>query len=272
MRGALRLNGTLIRLSHYTEPCSALQGTDWRRYGDDFGTALFRLFDELRRPARHGRPDDPGRPGSHEGDQLSRNTSKSTSATRQRPVRADAQRNIETLLRTALAVFDSSGVDAPVREIAEKAGVGVGTIYRHFPRRADLIVAALRSEVDACADAGAELAAKHDAAGEALAEWVERYVEFVTTRRGLAGALTSGDPAFEGLPPYFLQRLRPVVQNLLDAAAEAGEIRRGVKPDELLCAVGALCSPLDCPEPPEARRLVGLFLDGLRFGAQRQSR
>jgi AcrR family transcriptional regulator len=193
---------------------------------------------------------------------------KSTSAAAQRPVRSDAQRNIETLLRTALEVFDSSGVDAPVREIAEKAGVGIGTIYRHFPRRADLIVAALRSEVDACADAGAELAAKHGA-GQALVEWVERYVEFVTTRRGLAGALTSGDPAFEGLPPYFLQRLRPVVQRLLDAATAAGEIRDGVKPDELLCAVGALCSPLDCPDPPEARRLVGLFLDGLRFGAKR---
>lgn len=192
--------------------------------------------------------------------------SKSASATEQRPVRADAQRNIETLLRTALAVFDTSGVDAPVREIAEKAGVGIGTIYRHFPRRADLIVAALRSEVDACADAGTELAARHGA-GEALAEWVERYVEFVTTRRGLASAMTSGDPAFEGLPPYFLQRLRPVVQDLLDAATAAGEIRSGVKADELLCAVGALCSPLDCPEPPEARRLVGLFLDGLRYGA-----
>jgi len=186
-------------------------------------------------------------------------------------VRADAQRNIETLLRTALEVFDSSGVDAPVREIAEKAGVGVGTIYRHFPRRADLIVAALRSEVDACADTGGELVASRDG-GAALVEWVERYVEFVTKRRGFAGALTSGDPALEGLSGYFLDRLRPVVQRLLDAAAAAGEIRDGLKPDELLCAVGALCAPLDCPEPPEARRLVALFLDGLRFGAKRYSR
>lgn len=193
-----------------------------------------------------------------------------SAATEQRTVRADAQRNIETLLRTALAVFDSSGIDAPVREIAEKAGVGVGTIYRHFPRRSDLVVAALRSEVDDCANAGAELAAKHDA-GRALTEWVERYVEFVTKRRGFAVALTSGDPAFEGLPAYFLERLRPVVQRLLDAATAAGEIRGGIKPDELMCAVGALCSPLDCPDPPEARRLVALFLDGLRFSAKRLS-
>jgi len=206
--------------------------------------------------------------GIREGDELNSKMSKSKNAPAQRPVRADAQRNIETLLRTALAVFDTSGVDAPVREIAEKAGVGVGTIYRHFPRRADLIVAALRSEVDACANAAAELAAKHGA-GEALVRWVDRYVEFVTARRGFAGALTAGDPAFEGLPSYFLQRLRPAVQSLLDAASAAGEIRSGITPDELLCAVGALCSPLDCPDPPEARRLVGLFYDGLRFGAKR---
>ncbi|MCQ4437706.1 TetR/AcrR family transcriptional regulator, partial [Clostridioides difficile] len=69
-----------------------------------------------------------------------------------RAVRADAQRNIDTLLRTALAVFETAGVDAPVREIAQKAGVGIGTIYRHFPKRSDLVVAALCSEVDVCAD------------------------------------------------------------------------------------------------------------------------
>jgi AcrR family transcriptional regulator len=182
-------------------------------------------------------------------------------------VRADAQRNIDTLLRTALAVFDSSGVDAPVREIAQKAGVGVGTIYRHFPRRSDLVVAALRSEVDACADAGAELAARHGA-GTALVQWVERYVEFVTTRRGLAAALSSGDTALKDLPAYFQQRLRPVVQELLDAATASGEIRQGVRADELLCAVGALCAPLEYTDnPPDARKLVALFLDGLRYGA-----
>jgi AcrR family transcriptional regulator len=193
-------------------------------------------------------------------------TNKSTSESATRSVRADAQRNIETLLRTALEVFESSGVDAPVREIAQKAGVGVGTIYRHFPKRSDLVVAALCSEVDACADAGAELAAKHGG-GEALVEWIERYVEFVTARRGLAAAMNSGDDAFKALPTYFLERLRPVVQRLLDAAIASGDIREGILPDELLCAVGALCAPLECPDPPDARRLVALFVDGLRYGA-----
>src|SRR6266852_5017284 len=84
-----------------------------------------------------------------------------------RRVRADAQRNIDTLLQTAMAVFATSGVDAPVREIAEKAGVGVGTVYRHFPQRADLIAAVLRREIDACADAASVLAAGHKP-GEAL--------------------------------------------------------------------------------------------------------
>ncbi|WP_175839398.1 TetR/AcrR family transcriptional regulator [Burkholderia anthina] len=197
--------------------------------------------------------------------------SKSTTEQSPRAVRADAQRNIETLLRAALEVFDSSGVDAPVREIAQKAGVGIGTIYRHFPKRSDLVVAALCSEVDACADAAVDLTAKHGA-GDALVGWIECYVEFVTNRRGLAAALNSGDPAFKALPLYFLERLRPVVRSLLDAATSAGEIREGILPDELLCAVGALSAPLECPEPPDARRLVSLFVDGLRYGANLQAR
>ncbi|RQR49815.1 TetR/AcrR family transcriptional regulator [Burkholderia sp. Bp9140] len=183
-----------------------------------------------------------------------------------RTVRADAQRNIDTLLRTALEVFESSGVDAPVREIALKAGVGIGTIYRHFPRRSDLVVAALCSEVDACAEVGIELAGTLGP-GDALAGWVDHYVAFVTKRRGLAAAMNSGDPAFKALPLYFLERLRPVVRNLLDAAIAAGEIRDGIQPDELMCAVGALCAPLECPDPPDAKRLVALFVDGLRYRA-----
>ena len=101
-------------------------------------------------------------------------------------------------------------------------------------------------------------------------KWVERYVEFVTTRRGLATALSSGDAALKDLPVYFQQRLRPVVQKLLDSATAVGEIRKGVQPGELLCAVGALCAPLEYTNnPPDARKLVGLFLDGLRYGANR---
>ena len=91
-----------------------------------------------------------------------------------RRLRADAQRNIDALLEAAKAVFVASGVDAPVREIAEKAGVGIGTIYRHFPQRSDLIVGVFRREVDACADAAAVLAAEFEP-GEALARWIAAF-------------------------------------------------------------------------------------------------
>src|ERR1700761_3772770 len=139
-----------------------------------------------------------------------------------RRVRADAQRNIDTLLQTAMAVFATSGVDAPVREIAEKAGVGFGTIYRHFPQRSDLIAAVFRREIDACADAVPVLAAEHRP-GEALARWMQRYAAFIAAKRGLAKALHSGDPAFDSLPGYFDQRLRPAVHRLIDSAVAAGE-------------------------------------------------
>lgn len=183
-----------------------------------------------------------------------------------RRVRADARRNIDALLQSALAVFATSGVDAPVREIAEKAGVGVGTVYRHFPQRSDLIAAVFRREIDACADAAPVLAAEHGP-GEALARWMQRYAAFVATKRGLATALHSGNPAFDSLPGYFETRLRPALRTLLDAAAEAGEVRADVDPDDLLRAVSSLCMPAHADGPAHAWRMVALLVDGLRYGA-----
>ena len=183
-----------------------------------------------------------------------------------RRVRADAQRNMDALLQSAMAVFATSGVDAPVREIAEKAGVGVGTVYRHFPQRSDLIVAVFQHEVDACADAAPALASAHPP-GEALERWMQRYVDFIAAKRGLAGALYSGNPAFDGLPAYFNQRLRPALQRLLTAAADAGTIRAGVDSGEILCAVANLCKPAYDMGPAHARRMVALLLDGLRYRA-----
>jgi AcrR family transcriptional regulator len=183
-----------------------------------------------------------------------------------RRVRADARRNIDTLLETALKVFATSGVDAPVREIAEKAGVGVGTVYRHFPQRSDLIAAVFRHEVDACADAAPVLAAEHEP-GEALARWMQRYAAFIAAKRGLATALHSGNPAFDALPAYFRQRLEPALQTLLEAATAAGEIRADVVADELLGAVASLCLHAHGQGPEHARRMVALLVDGLRYGA-----
>ena len=185
----------------------------------------------------------------------------------ERRVRADAQRNIDTLLQTALEVFATSGVDAPVREIAEKAGVGVGTIYRHFPQRSDLIAAVFRREIDACADAAPVLAAEHEP-GEALSRWIQRYVDFIAAKRGLAKALHSGDPAFDTLPGYFKQRLEPALQTLLKSAASAGEVRSDIAAEELLGAVASLCMHAYAQGPKHARRMVSLLVDGLRYGAE----
>lgn len=183
-----------------------------------------------------------------------------------RRVRADARRNIDALLQAAMAVFATSGVDAPVREIAEKAGVGIGTIYRHFPQRSDLIVAVFRHEVDACADAAAVLATEYEP-GEALARWIQRYVDFIAAKRGLAAALHSGNPAYDTLPAYFEKRLRPAFQSLLDTASAAGAIRPDVEPNDLLWALASLCTPSYDGTCEHAQRMVALLIDGLRYGA-----
>lgn len=182
-----------------------------------------------------------------------------------RRVRADAKRSIDALLEAALAVFATSGVDAPVREIAEKAGVGVGTVYRHFPQRSDLVAAVFRREIDACADAAPLLADEYKPL-EALALWMQRYAAFIATKRGLAKALHSGDPAFDALPAYFEGRLQPALRTLLAAAAAAGEVRTDVDADDLLRAVANLCLSAQSDGPSHAGRMVTLLIDGLRFG------
>ena len=183
-------------------------------------------------------------------------------------VRADARRNMDALLEAALAVFATSGVDAPVRDIAEKAGVGVGTVYRHFPQRSDLIVAVFRHEVDTCADAAVGLAAEYEP-GEALSRWTQRFVDFLAAKRGLATALHSGDPAYETLPAYFKQRFEPALRSLLKSAVSAGQVRADITAEDLLGAVASLCMHAYQQGPKHARRMVALLVDGLRYGAHR---
>ncbi len=183
---------------------------------------------------------------------------------RPRAVRADAQRSIDALLVAAKAVFATSGVDAPVREIADKAGVGIGTLYRNFPQRVDLVAAVFRREIDACADAAPLLAAEYEPV-EALERWIQRYVEFIRTKRGLASVLHSGSPVLEALPAYFQDRLEPAFRSLVDAAAASGKIRADVDCDALLGAIASL-SLSAYLNGPETQSMVGLLLDGLRFG------
>ena len=185
-----------------------------------------------------------------------------------RRLRADAQRNIDALLDAAKTVFATAGVDAPAKDIADLAGVGVGTLYRHFPQRSDLVKAVFQHEVDACADAAPALVAAHEP-GVALEKWLDRFTEFLATKRGLAPALHSGDPAFDALPGYFMQRFGPTLGSLLDAAAAAGEIRAGASPQDLLYAVASLCLPVPDEGVAYNRRMVALLIDGLRYGATR---
>ncbi|MEV5125454.1 TetR/AcrR family transcriptional regulator [Streptomyces decoyicus] len=181
-----------------------------------------------------------------------------------RPKRTDARRNKETLLDAAAAVFVMSGVEAPVRDIAAEAGVGMGTIYRHFPTRADLIIAVYRHQVEACAEAGPALLATSATPHAALEQWINLFVDFLVTKHGLASVLQSDNAGFETLHSYFLDRLVPVCTQLLDAAAASGEIRSDLEAYALMRGVGNLCIGADNDSRYDARPLVGLLVAGLR--------
>ncbi|HEX3923204.1 MAG TPA: TetR/AcrR family transcriptional regulator [Streptosporangiaceae bacterium] len=178
--------------------------------------------------------------------------------------RADARRNEQALLAAAAAVFVTTGVEAPVRDIAARAGVGMGTIYRHFPTRADLIIAVYRHQVDACAAAGPALLASSSTPHAALTQWVDLFVDFLVTKHGLAAALQSDSARFEALHAYFLDRLVPVCAQLLDAAGAAGEIHPDVDAYGLLRGIGSLCVGGGADARYDARRMVGLLIAGLR--------
>ncbi|MFG2621871.1 TetR/AcrR family transcriptional regulator [Streptomyces sp. NPDC048507] len=181
-----------------------------------------------------------------------------------RSKRADAVRNQQTLLDAAAEVFVSSGVDAPIREIAARAGVGLGTLYRHFPTRADLVTAVYRHQIDACAEAGPKLLAGAGSPFDALRGWIDLFVDFLVTKHGLADALQSDSDRFAALHTHFLDRLLPVCAQLLDAAADAGEIRPGIQPYELMRGIGNLCIGRDTDPRYDPRRLIELLLQGLR--------
>jgi AcrR family transcriptional regulator len=174
--------------------------------------------------------------------------------------RADARRNERILLDAAAATFVVSGVEAPVREIAARAGVGVGTVYRHFPTRADLIVAVYRHQVETCAEAGPALLDTAPTPRAALSRWVDLFVDFLVTKHGLPAALQSGDDTFAALHTYFVDRLVPVLARLLAAAAGAGEIRSDVDAYELMRGIGNLCVGADRRYDPP--RLVEQLLAG----------
>ena len=177
------------------------------------------------------------------------------------PRRADAQRNHDALMAAAAVMFAKVGVDAPIKYIADEAGVGVATVYRRFPKRSDLILAVFRYEVDSCGEAATTLAALHPPF-EALTRWIDRLLDLIVTKRGLAAALQSNAPAFVALRAEFEARLVPALERLMDAAGE--EIRADISATELWRAVAMLCAPATASDFGQTRRLVALLVNGLR--------
>ena len=177
--------------------------------------------------------------------------------------RSDARRNQQALLDAAAVVFVRAGVDAPVRDIAAEAGVGIATIYRHFPTRADLVVAVFRHQLDALATAATTTPAADETPYEALRSWVARFADFLVTKHGLAEALHSDQAGFESLHAEFVDRLLPVLDQLLKASAAAGHTRADIRPYDLMLGVGNLCIGVETYPDYHARRMIDLLLAGL---------
>ena len=182
-----------------------------------------------------------------------------------RPLRADAQRNRGRLLAVAVRAFSEEGPDVTLESIARDAGVGIGTLYRHFPTREALVEAAYRNELARLCDAAADLlrAVPPD---EATRTWMDRFIDYMTTKRGMADALraviaSGGDP--------FAQtrgRLLGAITALLGAGAAAGIIRGDVDPGDVLASLSGVSLAAGEPaQRDQARRMLDLLMDGLRY-------
>jgi AcrR family transcriptional regulator len=180
-------------------------------------------------------------------------------------LRADAARNRDKLLSAAVALFAEHGPDVSLEAVAKRAGVGIGTLYRHFPTREALLEAAYRNEVTHLSDAADELLAQHPA-DEALALWMDRFVDYATTKRGIGPALKAMVSSSE----LFADARRMnvgAIDRLLAAGAAQGTIRADVGAEDVLHAMGAIWALSGDGWDEHARRLLRLVMDGLRYGA-----
>lgn len=183
-----------------------------------------------------------------------------------RAKRADARRNEQALLDAAAAAFVDGGVEVPIRDIANRAGVGTATIYRHFPTRADLVIAVYRHQVEELAKAGPALLASESTAVGALDRWIDSFIDFLVTKHGLASVLRSNDPCFDPLHAFFLDTLVPVCTSLLDAARAAGEVESDIEPIQLMRGVGNLCIGAEHDTGYDPRPLARAMIAGLGRG------
>jgi AcrR family transcriptional regulator len=183
---------------------------------------------------------------------------------RKRKPRADAIRNRERVLEAAKAVFSQGGAEASLETVARRAGVGIGTLYRHFPTREALYEAVYRHEVEQLVELARHLEAE-TAPVEALRHWLRAGVEFMATKKGMAAALAMAAQGSPDLVAYSLDRLTRAVGELLRRAAAAGEIRVDIGPEDLLRTLVGMCYAHDRPGwQAKVLRLVDVFIDGLR--------
>jgi AcrR family transcriptional regulator len=188
-------------------------------------------------------------------------------ATGPRPLRADAQRNRDRLLDAAVRAFSQLGPDVTLDAIAKDAGVGIGTLYRHFPTREALVEAAYRNELARLCEAAAELLDTLPP-DQAARTWMDRFVDYMTTKRGMANALraviaSGGNPFSESR-----DRLTDTIATLLKAGVATGTLRADIAPGDVLASLGGVS--LTAGEPSQrdqAGRLLDLLMDGLRYRA-----
>ena len=187
--------------------------------------------------------------------------------THDKPLRKDAARNREKLLAAAVELFAERGTEGSLEEVAKRAGVGIGTLYRHFPTRDALVEAAYRNEVAQLRAAADELLAELPP-DEALEAFMRRFVDYGTAKRGMRDALQSIAGGSATLFSDTRGQVTEAVAVLLRAGAEAGTLRADVEPEDVLRAMGAIWMVSDGDEFPEqAMRILRLVLDGLRYRA-----
>jgi AcrR family transcriptional regulator len=189
-----------------------------------------------------------------------------TTAPATRPQRADARRNRARLLAVATEALLENG-DVPLETIAERAGVGIGTLYRHFPHRNALIEAAYRQEVEALCDSAPQLLRVGHPAVEALREWMGAFVHYAATKRGMGAALRSAVGSDSPLFGETRARIVGALAVLLDAGRVDGTVRTDIDAEDVMRAMGAVWLVPDGAEwDAQVRRLLDLVVDGLRFG------
>ncbi len=184
-----------------------------------------------------------------------------------RRLRADASRNREKLVEIAGIVFAQHGGDASLENIARQAGVGIGTLYRHFPTREHLVEVVYRREVEALCAAADELARDH-APDEALAEWMQRFVDYIAAKRGMGNSLRILFDANSDVFANTAGMVSSALRGLVEAAIADGSIRSDIDSADVLHALSGIYSSPDTPDwRDRSRRLVSLLMDGLRWGA-----